>query len=172
MLGLVITLAAAASAPQGAGSMDACIEGPSTGPTACEMAPAPYEGGEAAPYEVTFATPAVIDCRREVVPPVLSTLFGECDGTPHDTSYRVSRTGDEEASDKTVAAAPRERNPIVATCGGMPQRPPTLQLLDAQVMALAATPLLVPPETTFRRARDALELSTRFADPPDRPPRV
>lgn len=166
MLGLVITLAAAtAPLPQGQGLE--CVEGPA----ACEAAPAPES---VTPFEVTFATPAVIDCRRESgdLPLVLSTLFGECDGTPHDTSYRVSRTDDEEGPARTVAPASRERPAFVATCGGMPQRPPTLQLLDAPVLALVATPALPPPNATLRQARDALELSTRFADPPDRPPRV
>jgi hypothetical protein len=54
----------------------------------------------------------------------------------------------------------------------MPQRAPTLQLPDAPVLALVATPFLAPPSSALRLARDALELSTRFADPPDRPPRV
>jgi hypothetical protein len=166
MLGLVITLAAAtAPLPQGQGLE--CVEGPA----ACEAAPSP---AATTPFEVTFATPAVIDCRRENVdlPLVLSTLFGECDGTPHDASYRVSRTGDEEGASKTVAPASRERPSFVATCGGMPQRAPTLQLLDSPVLALVATPALPPPNASPRHARDALELSTRFADPPDRPPRV
>jgi hypothetical protein len=170
MLGLVITLAAATvSLPQGQTAGLACVEGPS----ACEAAPAP-EGAD--PFEATFATPAVIDCRREVLPLVLSTLVGECDGTPHDASYRVSRAGDEEGIDgiaKSLAPAPRERSTSVATCGGVPQRPPTLQLLDAQMLALSqGASVLAPPETGLRRPRDALELSTRFADPPDRPPRV
>jgi hypothetical protein len=167
MLGLVITLAAAtAPLPQGQGLT--CVEGPA----ACEAAPVAVEA--ATPFEVAFATPAVIDCRRESVdlPLVLSTLVGECDGTPHDTSYRVSRSGEDEGPAKAVAPAPRERPSLVATCGGMPQRAPTLQLLDAPVLALVATPFLAPPASTLRLARDALELSTRFADPPDRPPRV
>jgi hypothetical protein len=169
MLGLVITLAAAtAPLPQGQGLT--CVEGPA----ACEAAPVAVE--DATPFEVTFATPAVIDCRREPIdlPLVLSTLVGECDGTPHDTSYRVSRTGDQdqEGPAKAVAPAPRERPSLIATVGGMPQRAPTLQLPDAPVLALVATPFLAPPSSALRLARDALELSTRFADPPDRPPRV
>lgn len=168
MLGLVITLAAATvTLPQGQGAALTCGEGPA----ACEAASLFEEAG---PTEVTFATPAVIDCRREIIPLVLSTLVGECDGTPHDTSYRVSRTGDEDGAPRTVAPAPRERSVQVATCGGMPQLPPTLQLLDAQMLALAqlATPALVHPRAALRHPRDALELRTRFVDPPDRPPRV
>lgn len=173
MLGLVITLAAATALPQGQGAALTSVEGA----TACEAAPGLVEctgADEALPVEVTFATPAVIDCRRELIPLVLSTLVGECDGTPHDASYRVSRTGDEESGSRTIAPAPRERTVSVATCGGMPQRPPSLQLLDAQMLALAqlATPALSPPEASIRHPRDSLELRTRFVDPPDRPPRV
>jgi hypothetical protein len=168
MLGLVITLAAATvTLPQGQGVALTCVEGP----TACEAAPGLFEEAPEA-REAAFATPAVIDCRREVLPLVLSTLVGECDGTPHDTSYRVSRTGDEEGNAKSVAPAPRERSVNVATCGGMPQRAPTLQLLDAQLLALVATPAIAPPEAAIRHPRDALEPSTRFTEPPDPPPRV
>lgn len=171
MLGLVITLAAATaplppSAQEQGQGIVACVEGPA----ACEALPAAFE--ELLPGEGAYATPAVLDCRRESVPLVLSTLVGECDGTPHDASYRVSRTPDGEESRQAMSPAPRDKRVGVATCGGMPPRAPTLQLLDGQVLALAATPTLRPAETSIRYPRDSLELSTRFADPPERPPRI
>src|SRR4051812_40847082 len=125
MLGLVITLATA-TAPLPTAAVT-CGDAPA----ACELAE------EATPEVRTYATPAVIDCRNELVPLVLSTLVGECDGTPRDASYRVSRSGDAEEIHQVISsAAPREHHAGVATCGGVPPRAPTLQLLDGQVLGL------------------------------------
>jgi hypothetical protein len=126
MLGLVITLAAAATAPLPPASLT-CGDAPS-----CELA-------EGLVHE-QYATPSVIDCRNEVVPRVLSTLVGECDGTPRDASYRVSRSADSEGIRQAVSAAPRDRRAGTATYRGVPPRPPVPQLLDAQALALVARP--------------------------------
>jgi hypothetical protein len=159
MLGLVITLAAA-TAPLPPGNVT-CGDGPA----ACELA-------EDAPAEPAYATPTVIDCRNELVPLVLSTLVGECDGTPRDASYRISRAADSEEIRQAVSAAPRERRAGVATCGGVPARAPGLQLQGGQAIALASTPSFVLPESEVLATDASFGPPSRFGDPPDRPPRV
>jgi hypothetical protein len=158
MLGLVITLAAAATAPLPPASLT-CGDAPS-----CELA-------EGLVHE-QYATPSVIDCRNEVVPRVLSTLVGECDGTPRDASYRVSRSADAEGIRQAVSAAPRDRRVGTATYSGVPPHPPVLQLLDAQALALVATPVIVPDARDVRYPSASSDLPSRFGDPPERPPRV
>jgi hypothetical protein len=166
MLGLVISiLTAAAPALPGAGVT--CAEGAD----ACELAPlvmAPREERE----EWTYATPAVIDCSSPVVPLVLSALVGECDGTPHDASYWVSRDPESESSTAALAPASREHRGVVTSCDGLPQRIPGLALSEAQPIAVFATPVVVHVAVDVRVFDDAFRLPSRFGDPPDRPPRV
>jgi hypothetical protein len=136
MLGLVMSLVAAlAPALPAADVAAACVEGPAS----CDLAPV-----ELAPLieERTYATPAVIDCRSPVVPFVLSTLVGECTGTPHDASYRASRYPESEDS-QSVAPANGERRAAV-----------------------------VHAPARARTQHDTFQLPSRFGDPPDRPPRV
>jgi hypothetical protein len=159
MLGLVMSLVAvAAPALPAASAVAACAEGPDR----CELAPL-------VPQE--YATPAVIDCRSAIVPLVLSTLVGECDGTPRDASYRVSRYPESEDSE-SVEPATRERHGGVASCDGLPQKAPALPLSQAQPLAVFATPFVVHVATDVRAPRETFQLSSRFVDPPDRPPRA
>ncbi|HEY2729641.1 MAG TPA: hypothetical protein VGK52_06840 [Polyangia bacterium] len=165
MLGLVMSLVAAvAPALPAADVAAACAEGPAS----CDLAPV-----DLAPRveERTYATPAVIDCRSPVVPLVLSTLVGECTGTPHDASYRASRYPESEDS-QSVAPANGERRSGVVACDGLPQNAPGLPLSDAQPLAVFATPAVVHAPARARAPSDTLLLPSRFGDPPDRPPRV
>jgi hypothetical protein len=165
MLGLVMSLVAVlAPALPAADVAAACVEGPAS----CDLAPV-----ELAPLieERTYATPAVIDCRSPVVPFVLSTLVGECTGTPHDASYRASRYPESEDS-QSVAPANGERRAGVVACDGLPQKAPGLPLSDAQPLAVFATPAVVHAPARARAHDDTFQLPSRFGDPPDRPPRV
>jgi hypothetical protein len=105
------------------------------------------------------------------VPLVLSTLVGECAGTPYDASYRASRYPESEDS-QSLGPASRENKRGTVSCDGLPQRAPSLPLSDAQPLAVYATVAIVQ----VARARDDLgverEPLSRFNDPPDRPPRV
>jgi hypothetical protein len=159
MLGLVMSLLAAQAAVPPAGP--AC--GDDSG--SCELQPVAVE----APRE--YATPAVIDCRSTVVPPVLSTLVGECAGTPYDASYRASRYPESEDS-QSLAPATRDKKTGVASCDGLPQRAPSLPLSDAQPLAVYAAAGAIPPVPTRREIGVEREPVSRFNDPPDRPPRV
>jgi hypothetical protein len=175
MLGLVISLITVASAATPAlpaanaevadnvYAADTCAQGA----VSCELAPVVVQE----PRE--YATPAVIDCRSATVPPVLSTLIGECTGMPpRDTSYRASRYPESEDS-QSVSAASHERREGVAACDGLPQKAPALPLSDAQPLALVSKPVIVIHVATGATAPgDAFQLPARFRDPPDRPPRV
>src|SRR5882724_7556208 len=168
MLGLVMSLvAAAAPALPAADVAAACAEGPAS----CDLAPV-----ELAPRleELPYATPAVIDCRSPVVPLVLSTLVGECTGTPHDASYRASRYPESEDSQSVAPANGERRAGMLAcdACDGLPQKAPPLPLSDAQPLAVFATPAVVHAPARARAPHDTFELPSRFGDPPDRPPRV
>jgi hypothetical protein len=165
MLGLVMSLvAAAAPALPAADAAAACAEGPAS----CELAPVELAQRV---EERTYATPAVIDCRSPVVPLVLSTLVGECTGTPHDASYRASRYPESEDS-QSVAPANGERRAGVVACDGLPQKAPGLPLSDAQPLAVFATPAVVHASARARPPNGTFQLPSRFGDPPDRPPRV
>jgi hypothetical protein len=159
MLGLVITLVAAAAAPALPGQVQVvdatCADGP-----ACE--------GEVAPVE--YATPAVIDCRS---PLGASALFGECDGTPHDASYRVSRFSDGEQRTVELRPGRRDRRGGVAACNSLPPRSLELTLTPAQPAAMYASPTAVLLDQVRASPPDAVfHLPSRFVDPPDRPPRA
>jgi hypothetical protein len=163
MMGLVMSLVAAATPVLPAAGLT-CAEGPSS----CDLAPLAL----ARPRQ-EFATPAVIDCRSPLVPIVLSTLVGECTGTPHDASYWTSRYPESEESQTLAPATRGERRGGVAACDGLPQRLPALPLSDAQPLAVVATPstvLLVATASTVPAT--LVELPSRLGDPPDRPPRV
>jgi hypothetical protein len=136
--------------------MDAtCAEGP-----ACEA-----ELGAPAEY----ATPAVIDCRWSLG---AAALFGECDGTPHDASYRVSRFSDGEQRTVELRAGRRDHRPAVAVCDGLPPRG-DLTLTPSQPVAVYAAPAAVVLDQERAALPGAvLHLPCRFGDPPDRPPRV
>jgi hypothetical protein len=174
MLGLVISLITAASvaAPAlpaaGVYGGGTCAEGA----VSCELAPVAVAPVAAAkPRE--YATPAVIDCRSAIVPPVLATLIGECTGMPpRDTSYRASRYPESEDS-QSMSAASHERREGVAACDGLPQKAPALPLSDAQPLALVATPVVIMHASAGATTpRAAFQLPARVGDPPDRPPRV
>jgi hypothetical protein len=179
MLGLVISFVAAAVLP---GAAATCAEGADS----CELAAAAVvahedghedgreDGHEDGHEERTYATPAVIDCGSPAVPMVLSTLVGECDGTPYDASYWVSRDPQSERATPALAPAARERRAGVATSkwDGLPQKAPGLTISDVQPIALFATPAIMPAATDARAPRDTFSLPSRFGDPPDRPPRV
>jgi hypothetical protein len=156
MLGLVITLVAS-TAPALPAADATCADGP-----ACEVELA---------EKVEYATPAVIDCRWSLG---AAALFGECDGTPHDASYRVSRFPDSEQ--RTVELRPatrRDHRGGTASYDSAPPRGAELRLAPAQPAAMYASPTLIsfdegratPPAGVFH-------LPSRFGDPPDRPPRV
>jgi hypothetical protein len=164
MLGLVMSLVAAAAPALPAADVAACAEGPAS----CDLAPV-----ELAPRveERTYATPAVIDCRSPVVPLVLSTLVGECTGTPRDASYRASRYPESEDS-QSVTPANGERRAGLLACDGLPQKVPALPLSHAQPLAVFATPAVVHAPPRARPPNDTFQLPSRFGDPPDRPPRV
>ena len=161
MLGLVISLVAASVLP---GAAATCAEGADS----CELAAAPVAAHE----ERTYATPAVIDCGSPAVPMVLSTMVGECDGTPYDASYWVSRDPQSERATPSLAPAARERRTGVAAWHGVPPKAPGLAVSDAQPIAVFATPTIVHVATDARAPRDTFSLPSRFGDPPDRPPRV
>jgi hypothetical protein len=165
MLGLVISLIVA-TAPALQGAAAACAEDADS----CDFAAAPVVAHE----EKIYATPAVIDCDSPAVPMVLSTMVGECDGTPYDASYWVSRDPQSERATPVLAPAPRERRGAVTTStwDGLPQKAPGLTISDVQPIAVFATPLVVPAMTDARPPRDTFSLPSRFGDPPDRPPRV
>jgi hypothetical protein len=167
MLGLVISLiAAVASAPPGASAT--CAEGADS----CELAAATVVAHEDGREERTYATPAVIDCGSPAVPMVLSTMVGECDGTPYDASYWVSRDPQSESATPSLAPAARERRTGVAAWNRVPPKAPGLAVSDAQPIAVFATPAIVHVAPDARAPRDTFQLPSRFGDPPDRPPRV
>jgi hypothetical protein len=163
MLALVISLIASA-APVLPGAAATCAEGADS----CELAAAPVVAHE----ERTYATPAVIDCGSPAVPMVLSTMVGECDGTPYDASYWVSRDPQSESATPSLAPAARERRTGVAAWDGVPPKAPGLTVSDAQPIAVFATPAHVHTATDACAPRDTFLLPSRFGDPPDRPPRV
>jgi hypothetical protein len=160
MLGLVITLVASVSPALPAADVT-CVEGPF-----CDGVPL------AADEERTYATPAVIDCRSPLMPLGLSNLWGECDGTPYDASYRISHWSDGEQRTLVLRAARRDRRSGVTACDGLPPRGAALTLSDAQPVALFASAVLVQAETCALYPSDVVHLPSRFGDPPDRPPRV
>ena len=163
MLGFVIAIVAAA-APALPGAGVTCAEGADS----CELAPLVVAQHE----QRTYATPAVIDCSSPAVPLVLSAMVGECDGTPYDASYWVSRDPASESATAVLAPASRDRRTGVAACDGLPQKAPGLTLSDTQPLAVFATPTLVTTGVEARAPGDALEVPSRLGDPPDRPPRV
>ncbi|HVX95209.1 MAG TPA: hypothetical protein VHK47_09900 [Polyangia bacterium] len=176
MLGLVITLVAAtAPALPAAASMATCGDGPDS----CELGSAVIATPEALVDEPpavappAFATPAVIDCRSPVVPAVLSTLVGECIGTPqiHDASYRVSRLPESEDS-QSLTPAGHVRRGAGTACDGLPQDAPRLTLSHVQPLALYARPVFVSVAKATAAPMERFVFASRSTDPPDRPPRV
>jgi len=156
MLGLVITTLVASAAPALPAAEATCADGP-----ACEGEPA---------EKAEYATPAVIDCRW---PLGASTMFGECDGTPHDASYRVSRFSDGEQRTVELRPARRDRRGGVASCDSLPPRGVELRLASTQPAAVFVSPSGVSlDERRTSPPADVFQLPSRFSDPPDRPPRV
>lgn len=171
MLGLVITLVAAtAPALPAATSTATCGDGADS----CELGAAAIAQQEAhTDAAPTFATPAVIDCRSPVVPAVLSTLVGECIGTPqiHDASYRVSRLPESEDS-QSLTPAGHARRSTGAACDGLPQDTPRLTVSHVQPIALYAQPVFISVAKTTPAPMERFVFASRSTDPPDRPPRV
>jgi hypothetical protein len=171
MLGLVMTLVAAtAPALPAADPAVACGDGPGR----CELAPLVLH---VAPSRPDYATPAVIDCRSPVAPlvvagpiPVPVWFLGECEG-PHDASYRTSRYPESEDT-QSLSPGSRDRRGEVVSCDGLPRRLPALPLSEAQPLALFATPAVFRIATGTLLPRETSPLTSRFGDPPDRPPRV
>jgi hypothetical protein len=158
MLGLVITLVAAATPAQPAPADATCADGPAC---VAELA----DPGDAGQY----ATPAVIDCRWSMG---AAALFGECDGTPHDASYRVSRFSDGEQRTVELRPGRRDHRPTVAVCDGLPPHA-DLTLTPSQPVAMYAAPAAVILDVEpAALPGPVLHLPSRFGDPPDRPPRV
>jgi hypothetical protein len=155
MLGLVITLVASA-AP--------ALPAPEVEPT-CAVGQA-CEADLLAPAE--YATPAVIACRSTRAAP---GLFGECDGTPHDASYRVSRFPDSEQRTLELRPARRDHRGVAA-CDALPPKGAELTLGATQPAAVYASHVTVLEETRAERPRAVFHLPSRLRDPPDRPPRV
>jgi hypothetical protein len=163
MLGLVLTLAVSTAPALSAGAA-MCADDPGR----CELPAAAAD-----PAERTYATPAVIDCRSNVIPAVLAILVGECDGTPRDASYRVSRYPESEAGDGTVEPAAPPRRNAPATCGGLPPRQGDLTVSTLQpAVALLASSRLIPVSRAVAHHPDVVRLPLRFGDPLERPPRV
>jgi hypothetical protein len=164
MLGLVISLVASgAPALPVAGAASMCGDEPGR----CEVAEVML-----APAERTYATPAVIDCRRANVPAVLAILVGECDGTPRDASYRASRYPDSEQVTTTVVPGNHDRRSGPATCQGVPPKHGDLTRTSVPVLVLFATPSLLPPVSDAPPPPQVLRRSTRSLDPLERPPRA
>jgi hypothetical protein len=170
MLGLIVSLLASA-VPAFPSASVTCADGPAS----CDAASVSLAAPAPAPVEAprVYATPAVIDCRGTVVPTVLQTLVGECDGVPRDASYRVSRYPENEDSGLAMTPARQARDARPATsCDGLPPAGGDLTVSSIQPIALFAVPMLieeagaaVPPESAFHfrlRPRDRL----------DRPPRA
>jgi hypothetical protein len=180
MLGLVITMLVSASQAMPSAGVS-CADGPAS----CDAALGAGTGADAdrgvagsdADVELPrrYATPAVIDCRAPVVPAVLQTLVGECDGgsSPRDAWYRVSRYPESEEAAGTVAP-PRERGRDVASCRGLPPEGRDLLTTAApgQPVALCAVPRLPAPASRLGTPAATFQIQSRDADPPDRPPRV
>jgi hypothetical protein len=164
MLGLVITLVATVAPAPSAAALPAgdatCADGPAcVDDLADQLGPTEY------------ATPAVIDCRS---PAAASALFGECDGTIHDASYRVSRFPDEQRTVE-LRAGRRDRRGGASSSSldSLPPRGVELTLAPAQPMAVFAAPTLLPLDHGRAMPPAAVFiLPSRFGDPPDRPPRV
>jgi hypothetical protein len=159
MLGLVMTLVASATSAQPAADVT-CADGP-----ACELLVAPSDDDR------TYATPAVVDCPSPV-PRALQTLVGECDGTPVDAWYLVSRWPAGDQRPLALRAGRRDRDGHAASCDGLPPRGGDLGLRDAQPLAVYATPVVVRTVTRALEPRAVFMLPSRFGDPPERPPRV
>lgn len=170
MLGLLVSLIASAAPALPPVSL-ACTEGP----LSCDAAPVTLLSSQApAPVAAAprvYATPAVIDCRLPVVPTVLQTLVGECDGTPRDASYRMSRYPESEDRGVTMTPA-RQAGGHVASCNGLPPVDGHLVTSTVQPIALFALPALIDdPSATFPADR-AFFLPDPARDRLDRPPRA
>jgi hypothetical protein len=158
MLSLVITLVASLAPAQGVAATcgdDAACEAPAAEPL---------------PHD--YATPAVVDCRSPNAPLALAGFVGECDGTVVDLSYRVSRAPELEQVTRALQPAPRERHRVIAACDGLPPRGGDLTVTSPEVVAVYATAWLAPGPMSELPPPEAYVFSSRFLDPPDRPPRV
>jgi len=172
MLGLVISLItsampavplAALTCTDGATSCDASVAAVSSAPAPADVPEAPR----------VYATPAVIDCRAPVVPTVLQTLVGECDGMPRDASYRVSRYPESEIDRGSMTPARPGRDATQLTsCNGLPPAGGDLTISTLQPIALYAAPALVDEGRDAAEPGDDLHLPHRAPDRLDRPPRA
>jgi hypothetical protein len=174
MLGLVISVLVSAT-PAGMPSAGASC---AYGPASCDAATSDDDGADAADDTANsrdYATPAVIDCPSPVVPAGLQAMFGECDGTPRDAWYRVSRYPESELGGGSFVAGGRERvRTSLSTCRGLP--PEGSDVLtptgSPQPLATVALPELTPPAAGRCTTGAAIQVPSRALDPPDRPPRV
>jgi hypothetical protein len=164
MLGLVLTLVAAAT-PVHPANGEACVDGPFCEAADASVAPLAFEPR-------AYATPAVIDCRSPHMPLLLATLVGECDGTPRDLSYLVSRSTDGEQRTLALRPARHEQRGHVSSCDGLPPKGADLVMSDAHPLAVYATVDDVRVAGRVLYARDVFSLASRFNDPPEKPPRV
>jgi hypothetical protein len=171
MIGLLLSLFVSLTAPPSASVT--CPEWPASCDAAAVGMAADADSGESVVADAPrYATPAVIDCRTTVVPAVLATLVGECDGMPRDASYRVSRYPESEQSGGTLTpATPRERR-HVTSCDGVPADGGDLTVSPAQPAALYASPPFVLAAGRAAPPGLSLTLPFRTRDRLDRPPRA
>ena len=172
MLALVLSALVSAAAPAPPSASVTCADGPAS----CDAAAA-WQRDARDDHAIDqgprrYATPAVIDCRAPLVPRVLQTLVGECDGTPRDASYRTSRYPESEQSGGSVLPAGRERRPTLAACHGVPGNGAVLTIDSVQPLALFAVPAAVLQPGQSLLGDSPPPPGTRTSDPLERPPRA
>jgi hypothetical protein len=138
-------------------------------PASCDSAwvvrvPAPPSDDEARDY----ATPAEIECPTPV--PAGPMLSGDCDATPPDLWYRVSRVPIGPAGTLT-AEQRRAADDLASSFTAPPATPKRAATPDAQPLALVAIPALTAGDAGAELPIDAQAPPGRCLVPPDRPPR-
>jgi hypothetical protein len=170
MLALVVSALVSAAAPAPAPSASVtCADGPASCDAAADWQ---RDGDVVADGPHRYATPAVIDCRAPLVPRVLQTLVGECDGTPRDASYRTSRYPESEQSAGSVLPAGRDRRPTLAACHGVPAKGGVLTIDSVQPLALFAVPAVALQPGDSPLGESPPRPRSRTSDPLERPPRA
>jgi len=150
-----------------------CVDGA----TSCD-APAVSISSAPVPADVpesprVYATPAVIDCRAPVVPTVLQTLVGECDGMPRDASYRVSRYPESEIDRGSMTPARPGRDAVqLMSCNGLPPAGGDLTISTVQPIAVYAMPVIINEGREVADPGSDMRLPDRAPDRLDRPPRT
>ena len=146
-----------------------CADRPASCDGAWGFRAAPTTGDDAAgPRD--YATPAEIECPTPA-PSAGPMLSGECDQTPPDLWYRVSRVP--TGGPAGALALDRRSSPIgfASSCGAPPATPQHAATPDAQPLALVAVPVLLADDAGIDFLFDAQAPPGRCLVPPDRPPR-